>query len=92
MWTFIIFPSILVLYTDQRKTALGGDEEKQVELFFDVNQQIRENAENYEEEMLTPSPKKNRNMINQGTYVYMKITKTLMNLIESITYNKTTLT
>lgn len=69
MWTFIIFPSILVLYTDQRKTALGGDEEKQDELFLDDNQHIRENAENYEEEILPPSPEKNRNMINQGTCI-----------------------
>lgn len=64
----MIFSSILVLYTVQRKNALDGDEEKQVELFSYDNQHIGENAENYEGEMLTPPPKKYRNIINQGRY------------------------
>lgn len=68
MSTFIIFPSILVLCTDQRKSALGGDEEDQVELSFDDNQHIRKIAENHEREILTPSLNKKRNMIYQGMY------------------------
>lgn len=63
MLTFIIFPSILVFCTDQRKSALGGNEEKKDEFFFDDNQHIRENAE-----MLTSPLKKNKNLIYQGMY------------------------
>lgn len=68
--TLIVFPSILVLCTYQRNSALGHDEEEKVELFFDDNdnQHIRENAGNYNGEMLTQPLKKNKNMIYQGMY------------------------
>lgn len=58
----------LELCTYQRKSALGGDEEGKVELFFNGydNQHIRENAENYKGEMLTQP------MIYQGMYEYHK--------------------
>lgn len=73
MSTLIVFPSFLVLCTYQRKSALGGDEEKKVELFFDDNdnQHIRESTENYKGEMLTQPLKKNK-MIYQGMYEYHK--------------------
>lgn len=70
MSTFIVFPSILVLCTYQRKSALGHDEEEKFELFIDDNdnQHIRENAENCKGEMLSQRLKKNKNMIYQGMY------------------------
>lgn len=73
MSTFIVFPSILELCTYQRKSALGGDEEGKVELFFNGydNQHIRENAENYKGEMLTQPLKKNK-MIYHGIYEFTK--------------------
>lgn len=61
----MVFLSILVFFTDQRKSALGGDEEEKFKLFFDHNQLIGRNAENYEE-MLTLPMNKNKNMIYQG--------------------------
>lgn len=68
--TTIVFPSILALCTYQRKSALGGDEEEKVELFFNGcnNQHIRVNAQNYKGEMLAQLLKKN--MIYQGMYEY----------------------
>lgn len=68
------FPSILELCAYQKKSALGGDKEGKVESFSNGydNQHIRENAENYKEEMLTQPLKKNNNMIYQGMYWYHK--------------------
>lgn len=65
------FPLILAFCTYQREKTLAGNEEEKTELFIDENQQIRENAENYEREMLTMI--KNRNMIYQGMYENHKI-------------------
>lgn len=58
--TFIVFPSILVLCTYQRKSALDEEDND--------NQHNRENAENCKVEMLTQPLKKNKNMIYQGMY------------------------
>lgn len=68
--TTIVFPSILVLCAYQRKSALGDDEEEKIELFFNGcnNPHIKENAENYKEEILAQLLKKN--MIYQGMYKY----------------------
>lgn len=65
MSTSIFFPSILVFGTYQKESALGGDEEE-VELFLDYY--IRENAENYVREIVTPAQGKKKNFIYQGMY------------------------
>lgn len=75
--TTIFPPSILVFGTYQKESALGGDEEE-VELFLDYY--IRENAENYEREIVTPAQRKKKNLIYHGMYGNQKL---LMNLIEN---------
>lgn len=63
---FDVFSLILALFPYKKGSALSGDEEEKVKLFYDHNQLVVRNAENHEVDMLTPPLSYNMDMIYPG--------------------------